>query len=260
MLRLFRGLNTQITVIHALVLRETRTRFGDNKLGYFWAFFEPIAVIVTFYFAFDFGGFQPPVGMDLVAFIATGLLPYELVTNTSEKTAEAINGNRAMLYYPQVHPLDTIFSRALLEAATLITVFGLIMAAHAFATRSMAIDDVLGVVAGLTLCSLLGTSLGLVFCVLGVVTNFLDRIRGTLMRPLFWISGVFFTAESLPRGLRDVALYNPILHAVELVRGAWFRSYDAKHASAAYVIGWILVLMVSGLLIERRVRHRIEVG
>ena len=29
--------------VHALLMREIKTRFGSNRLGYFWAIAEPIA-------------------------------------------------------------------------------------------------------------------------------------------------------------------------------------------------------------------------
>ena len=35
-------LRSQRRVIHALIIRETRTRFGDSRLGYGWALIEPI--------------------------------------------------------------------------------------------------------------------------------------------------------------------------------------------------------------------------
>jgi capsular polysaccharide transport system permease protein len=254
------GLQTQITVIHALVLRETRTRFGENRLGYIWAFFEPIGVIVTFFFALRYGGQPAPAGMDYVTFLATGLLTYELVFSTSERVAESIHGNRALLYYPQVHRLDLVFARALLEAATLMSVFFVIMAADMLYTRDYAIDDPLGVLLGLIAASVFGTATGMVFCMLGVVTTFVDRIRATVLRPLFWISGIFYTANELPVDLRRIALYNPILHIIELVRDAWSQEYVSHDASAAYVIGWILVLFTAGLLLEQLVRRKVDLG
>jgi hypothetical protein len=39
---IFEALQTQSRVIHALIIRETRTRFGDSKLGYGWALLEPM--------------------------------------------------------------------------------------------------------------------------------------------------------------------------------------------------------------------------
>jgi hypothetical protein len=36
------GLQTQLRVIYALMMRETRTRLADSKLGYGWALLEPV--------------------------------------------------------------------------------------------------------------------------------------------------------------------------------------------------------------------------
>ncbi len=260
MTRLIQGLQTQISVVHALIMRETRTRFGEQKLGYFWALFEPMGVILTFYWAMDFVNQPAPPGLDLVTFIATGLLPFELILGTSERIAESINGNRALLYYPQVHRLDLAIARALLEAATIVVVFVLILGANAMRTGEFAVHDPLGVMLSLMAASLLGTGLGLVFCMAGVVTSVLDRIRGTMLRPLFWISGIFYSAASLPAELREYAMYNPIFHVLELFRGSWARVYDDRYASASYVMAWILVLLSSGLLLERAVRSKVEVG
>src|SRR5439155_3924222 len=42
----FEALKTQLRVIHALLIRETRTRFGESKLGYGWALLEPVLHIL----------------------------------------------------------------------------------------------------------------------------------------------------------------------------------------------------------------------
>lgn len=258
--RIGRGFQIQFTVIHALVLRETRTRFGLNRLGYFWAVFEPVSVILTFFGAFYLTSHAPPTGMGLVGFIATGLLPYELVMNTAERGAEAINGNRSMLFYPQVHRLDLIWARSVLEAVTLIVVSTIILGTEAFILGGHAVDDWLGLLVAITLGSMLGTGLGLVFCMASVLTALVDRIRGVISRPLFWVSGIFFTADSIPHEVAGVARWNPILHVIELVRDALYPSYTSNVASEKYVLGWALGLLALGLVLERKVRTKIEVA
>src|SRR5688500_5178835 len=77
-----RGFATQTDVVTALILRETRTRFGRNRLGYLWALIEPTVVIFTFYVVLMFAGRGHPPGMGLFAFVATGVVPYTLFTNS----------------------------------------------------------------------------------------------------------------------------------------------------------------------------------
>ena len=80
------------------------------------------------------------------------------------------------------------------------------------------------------------------------------------MRPLFWISGLFFTVGDLPHRARDLALLNPVLHAVELTRSGWFVSYRAPYASPSYIAVIALSLLLVGLIVERAVRHRVELS
>jgi len=42
------ALRTQVRVIHALVLRETKTRYGQHKLGFVWAILEPMIMVALF--------------------------------------------------------------------------------------------------------------------------------------------------------------------------------------------------------------------
>ncbi len=259
MKELLHGLKVESDVIRALILRETRTRFGKNRLGYLWAFLEPVVMILTFWGLFNIVGRQAPYGMDLFTFIGTGVVPYFLFTNSANRVADSINGNQALLYYPHVQPLDLVIARLLLEAATYAFVFIALMSAHALWQCEFEIDSTLMVIEGFLLASLLGGTVGLVFMTLAQFSPVVDRARGPILRPLFWVSGIFFTAESMPGSTRDTILINPVLHAVELVRGGFFVGYSANHADPSYVLFWCLVLGLIGLLLERVVRRRIEV-
>src|SRR5690348_3090509 len=72
-------LRTQCRVIQALIVRETRTRFGDAKLGYGWALLEPILHItmLSAIFSLMMQG-RPPIGTHFFIFYFTGLVPYLL--------------------------------------------------------------------------------------------------------------------------------------------------------------------------------------
>lgn len=254
-----KGLGSQIEVVIALILRETRTRFGRNRLGYLWAVIEPIVVTFTFYGVLVVANRgKPEAGMGLFAFIATGALPFTLFMNTVTRVADAVSSNKAMLYYPQVRPFELVISRAALEAATFIAVFILMMAGDALVSQHLDLEEPLLVIAGMLAASALGTGLGLVFCALGQVSTIADRIRGPLLRPMFWISGIFFTAHTVPDNARDAMLLNPMLHVSEMVRAGWFTGHDARYVDFGYVLWWIAGLALVGLTLERWVRRRID--
>ena len=258
-MRLLAGLYAQLWVIQTLALRETRTRFGSHRLGYVWALLEPLVWIGTFWGMFHLAQKAPPTGMDMLTFLATGVIPYDIFSKSADRCAASIDANRGLLFYPQVHPLDIVFARAGLEFATYVVVFAIIIGAHALLIGGFVVANPLMLLQGLVLASLLGTSLGLVFAALSVENNLVDRVRGPLMRPLFWTSGIFFTLNSLPLVAREVMLWNPVIHCVEFVRSGFFESYEGEHMSASYVLLWILGLGFVGLTVERAVRHKVEV-
>lgn len=257
---MIRALDRQLNVIWAITLRETRTRFGQYQLGYLWAFVEPIVWILSFYLIFALVDRGSPRGMSLFGFLATGMITYELFAKTAEKVSLAINVNRPLLFYPQVRPLDLSFARWFLETATHLSVFVVIMASELmFTGQPLVIGDPLTLLLGLLSASALGYGVGLIFCMAQIIIPSLEKMRGPLMRPLFWTSGIFFTANSLPLEARKILMYNPVMHAVELVREGWFTSYEAKWASYGYLFGWILTMLFIGTLLEREIRRRVEV-
>ncbi len=258
---LARGALVQLQVIHALVLRETRTRFGAHQLGYLWAVLEPLMWVGTFGAMYAFAHRKLPNDMGIVGFLGTGIVTFSLFQNAATRAGEAINANRALLFYPQVHPLDLILARGALELSTFGAVFLVIMGGEAMFLRELPqVDDPLAVILGLVMAGLLGSSLGLVLCMLGEIFGVVQRLRGPVMRPLFWISGLFFTLEDTPDEARQYLLYNPMLHVIELVRDGWFASYRSEAVDPTYVLRWILGLLFFGLVLERVVRRKIELS
>ena len=112
----------QVNVINALVFRETRTRFGQHQLGYAWALLEPALMILTFLAMFAIADRKTAGHLDTFGFLATGIVPYMLFTKSTVQVSQAINGNKGLLFYPQVKPLDVVFARIALEFCTYVAV------------------------------------------------------------------------------------------------------------------------------------------
>jgi capsular polysaccharide transport system permease protein len=241
-----------------LVLRETRTRFGRHRLGYIWAIVEPLLFIVTFALMYALLDRQMAGGLPMVGFLVTGFIPYLTFQRTAGQAMQAINGNKGLLFYPNIRPLDLVAARTVLEIATHVVVFALLMAATALYDDSMRVGSLLDTALGMLLAGGLGASLGLVLCGLSTFSNTIDRLVSPILRPLFWISALFFSTNDLPSDVRKAFLYNPVLHVVELTRSGWFPGYRVPEVSVLYPIMWILVLFYFGLTLERVARRRLE--
>jgi capsular polysaccharide transport system permease protein len=255
-----RGGLTQLQIIHALLLREMKTRFGANHLGYFWAILEPVLWIGMFAGMYRVFGRLAPPGMSVVAFLTTGIVPFSLFRDTTHRCMTAIDANKGLLFYPQVRPLDLIIARVVLEAVTHLVVMLLFMGSLALYEGVPRVNSLLETLLGLALASGLGAATGLVCCCLSVYSPTVERLFPSFMRLMFWLSALFHTVETLPPTIRDLLLLNPVTHVLELVRDGWFPGYGARHADPSYVLAWILVLAFFGLSLERTARRRLELS
>jgi capsular polysaccharide transport system permease protein len=255
-----RGALTQLHVVHALLLRETKTRFGVNRLGYLWALIEPTILVCMFAAFYSSYGHMTVAGTNVVAFISAGILPFSLFRDTASKCMSGISANSGLLFYPQVRPLDLVIARATLEFVTCVVVMTIVLGGVMLWTGNTNIVSVLETLGGLALTSALGASFGLLCCGLSVYSSNVEVMLPTILRPLMWFSAVFHSVDTLPSAYRNIMLYNPLVHAIEMVRDGWFPGYNARSIDPWYPITWILVMLFLGLTLERAARRHLELG
>ena len=244
---LVRALEIQGRVIQALFMRETKTRFGKLRLGYFWAFFESITHVAIFILLFSLLGKQDPSGMPLVLFLVTGITPFLLFQNLMQHIQVAVESNRSLLTFPQVSVFDLAFARMLLEFSTTAIVFVVLILVILYAGLEPRVQNYLGVVYAFLLIVAMGSGLGMLFCALTPSMPSLSNLTNPFLgRPLFFTSGLFFTAEMLPKGLRDVLLYNPVFHVIEYLRSSFFVEYNSIYFDLGYAGAWALGLFALG--------------
>lgn len=253
---LAKAAGTQLRVTGALVLREMRVRFGRSQLGYLWAIAEPLAYILVFSALFTFIGRHPPVGTNMALFFATGILPFTLFRNVGNQLAAAFSANKALLNYPIVQPIDTIYARALLEVATAVFIMLVVFATIVLAMDAPFPHDILRMTEALLLLSLLGFGVGLFNA---VVIEHIPSWQNTfriLMMPMLFISGVFFSLESMPPDVRAIVAWNPVLHGVEMFRDGYYSSFRATGLDPVFLLECGLFSTLVSLAAERFLRGR----
>lgn len=243
------------STIFALMLREMATSYGRSPGGYVWAIAEPLAGIALLTFIFSLGFQAPPLGSSFALFYASGLVPFLVYSDISGKVAQSINYSLPLLSYPRVTIADAVLARALLNSATQILVVALVTSGLLFFIGTRSRIDPAPIVAAIALALLLGFSIGCLNCFL--VTRFpvWQRVWSILNRPMFLLSCVVFTFESIPRPFDTILWFNPIVHIVGLMRQGLYLSYDATYVSIGYVMLIVGITSASGLFLLWRFRN-----
>ena len=252
-------LRSQRRVIRALIIRETRTRFGESRLGYGWALLEPMLHITLLSVAFSvlMHG-QPPIGSHFFLFYYTGLVPYHVFVHASSGMAHAIVNNGALLQLPLVTTFDVIAARGLLEVVTDVIVAVIMLIAFGAAGLIMAPDDLWGAIAALVVTALFGCGVGYANAVLTVFWHGWDKIYAQVTRALYFISGIFYVPGMMPDWAREVLVWNPLLHAIDWFRSGFFAVYQPHWLDPAYLVILAILSLLAGIALERGLQRKLS--
>lgn len=238
--------------VMALMLREMSTTYGRSPGGYIWAFVEPLGGIVVLTVIFFFIARTPPLGTNFPLYFATGFLPFVMYQTTAAKIGQAIRYSQPLLSYPKVTYMDALVARLVLNALTQIVIMLILIGAIILIFDLKLYIDYAMCVRAIALVLILGFSVGTVNCYLMSMFPIWQTVWSVLNRPMFILSGVFFLIDPLPEHIRSILLYNPVAHAVMLMRRGIYISYDAPYASELYVYAISFILAAFGLLLLHR--------
>lgn len=235
------SLEVRKRIIMALFVREAKARFGSQKVGMLWAFFEPLVQVMFFGAMYYFSSRPTPHGTEIYTFMVAGVVPFQLFQKSMIKTKDALKANKTLLAYPIMKPIDTLIARSLLEFViySLSFVFLLYTAYHLELISN--INSLGSILIGFTLASLMGMSSGIFFAALISVWKSVDKIVPIISRVLFFTSGIFFSMSMLPRAIRDIVSWNPILHITEIVRFGTFKTFPDQYFSTPYVLVFLAI-------------------
>lgn len=240
----------QCRVLHALILRELKSRYGNRRLGFVWALIEPLMFISLFVAFFLLIGRESQGGVPVPLFFVAAISPFFMFRDIFAEVAQGTRGHQSLLMFPQVTRMDLLFSKLALNALVSIAVFIILLCGLYAIGYTFVIDSLLGVMIAFGMMILLGFGLGLVIGAFCIRYEFVQSISQTLLgRPLFITSGLFFSASMLPPAVRKIALYNPLLHCTELVRVSLFENFESRHIDLTYVMVFTLILNSLGMML-----------
>lgn len=247
--------------IMILIERERKTRFAGGFLGYLWAYITPsvwIAFIVGLFWALER---LPPIHVGLEIFVATGVLPYVFFRQTVTSMSRTLSAHRYMLYFRSVAQDDILWATMLLEAFNLLLSAVLIFGAVTIVFGSGLPDSVPSVMFGLSLAWMLGCGFGRFVAYGGQLSDTFARMVPLILRPFFWLSGIFYIAAEIPGRAQELLWFSPFLHVTEIIREGYFLGFTSDFADPWYPFVVAAGFYLTSIPLEQFAkRHRIMRG
>jgi len=244
----------QRRVLYALMLRNMRTKFFGNGLGYLVAIAWPLTHIVILVAIFAVAGRAAPFGDSVALFIATGVVPFQTFNYLARFMMISLIRSRPLLAFPEVKVFDMLFAAALLEILSACCVVIAFLVIAWFAGIDAMPRDVVQAAYALGASVLLGLGFGLVNGVIALA--FPPWFTGyTLITILFWFSsGVYFVPDAMPGVVRDALAWLPAVQVIEWMRSAYYEGYGGLVLDRRYAIAFAVVAIFLGLTLERMMR------
>ncbi|MFB9213680.1 ABC transporter permease [Vibrio sinaloensis] len=233
-------------VIFALFLREIKSRFND-KIGLAWTVIQPIMFIIIL--SLMRGRLDGGVTHSIPTFVFMffGMSTVLLFMSTMNAVYNSIKKNKALFAFRQVTPIAAVISSAFFEMIAYIFIYIIMYMIMYFLKIEIVLFNFLLLLLCVVSTWLIAISVGLIFALIRSFIPEFDKVKAVIMRPMLFISGVFFSLQDLPRSTWKYFDWNPVLHAIELIRQAAYPSFGAIGVSLGYLLFLTLTLVCFAL-------------
>ncbi len=248
----------QFRIIGALMRREMSTRFGREGLGFAWVIGEPL--LFCFGVLLLWSAIKPEYehGIRIGPFIMTGYMCLLLYRHMISFSVGALSGNVGLLHHRQIRTLHIFLARNLLEflggTAAFIIVYIVLLALGQVELP----HNWLLLYAGWFTTAWVGFGIGLAFAGLSSRFDIMERLVPVLTYSMIPISGAFFMLHWIPQQFREVLLWFPFPHGIEMVRDGVFGHIAPTYYNASYAWFMGAVMLVFGLLLLAGAKNRVD--
>lgn len=246
----------RVRTIIALTLRFLRHLSRIGPAAAVWLLLEPLIQVSIIVAIYSIIGASTIHDMPPLPFVVLGITAFFMFRMTMIKSA-LMPIEPALALLPRVRLTDVIASRSLSYMIIYTWALLFFLTALTIFDKNAEVENIPGVIMAWVAVVLLGAGVGLLMR--GIVSHVpaFARVAPWINRIFFYSSGVIFVSEQIPDFIAKWLLLNPVLHAVQSIRSAYFVTYESIEVSLIYAYSWALGLIALGLTIQagRLSRH-----
>lgn len=188
-------------------------------------------------------------GVSYLAFLIPGLMMMSVIQNSFANTSSSItqskiNGNIVFLLLAPLSVFEVYAAFVMAAVVRGLMVAGVLYVV-AWLFVPMPIAEPLQLITMLLLSSSCLASLGLIAGILADKFEHLAAFQNYFILPFSFLSGVFYSINSLPPIWAELSHYNPFFYMIDGFRRGFFGVADAPGALSVAVVGCFLLIVAS---------------
>ena len=227
-----------------------------SYLGILWAFVQPMAMILIFWFVFQVGFKSMPVdNFPFILWLMAGMIPWFFFAEGLQNATQSVVSNsflvKKIVFRVSLLPIIQIISALAIHLFFVLFLLGMFMYyGHMPTLYWLQIPYYL--------LSTVVLILGLSWFTSAVVVFFRDlsQVIAMVIQFGFWLTPIFWSLKIIPEKYHAIIQYNPVYYLIEgyrdsLIYQVWF--WERAGASLQY---WLItaVIFFGGAVVFRRLR------
>jgi lipopolysaccharide transport system permease protein len=244
-------------LIGLFVKRDFVSRFKQTILGPLWFLIQPLLTSVVFTVIFGNIAGLPTDGLPQMLFYMSGTVLWHYFSSCLTGTSTTFISNAHLfgkVYFPRlVTPISVIISNLITFAIQF--VFFLAFFLYFYLRGSAVYLTAWALTLPLLIILMAGLGLGFGIIISSLTTKYRDLQQLVSFGASLWMYGtpVIYPVSSIPEKWRWVADVNPVTPIIETFRAGFLGAGDASWIRLAYGGGFMLVVLLIGILIFNRV-------
>ena len=243
-------------LIYQMSKRDFKQRYITSLLGLFWAFFEPLAMMLIMWFVFSVGFRVAPSGsVPYVAYLFIGMVAFSFFENAVGASAGVIVSYSYLVQKIQfrvsILPIVKVCSALILHFVFVAIVIGIILASGVSASLFW-----FQALYYLVALGFLVLGLSWLLSAVGVFLRDTSHIVAILLRLGFWVSPIFWNIDMIPEEYQNWIKINPLFYIIQGYRESFLYGipFWDHPMYTVYYWGVSTLVFVVGVIVFRRLR------
>jgi len=244
------------SLIYELSKRDFKQRYIGSFLGLFWAFLEPLTMMMIMWFVFSIGFKARPSGdVPFVAYLFTGLIAFNFFQDTLGVSSGVIRSYSYLVqkvkFRVSILPILKINSALVLHLVFIVIIMSVL-------TISGIKPSIFWFQAIYYLAASVFLILGMswLLSAIGVFVKDITHIVAIFLRLGFWLTPIFWNIEMIPQKYRIYLKINPIFYIVQGYRDSFIYHVPVWNHPLLSLYFWFfsLVMFLGGVFVFMRLR------